>query len=367
MLGAGLAWLVGAYRFPGSGAFGWALVLPLAMPSYILGFLMLSTFGRHRAGPGHVADLVRPSTPGSPRSGRSPARSSRSRSCSTRTCTCSPGPRCATRPPAAYHAARTLGAGAVPRRPGAWCCRWCVRRSPPGAAVVMMETLTDFATVQYFGVDTVTVGVFRIWRGTYDRDAASEIATLVLGLRPARHRPRAGRLAAGPASARRAAPAAGIEPRACSPAWRAVAATAICGAVVLLAFVGPVVQLSVWAIREQTGDRGTPLLDQYPELPLAQPAAGGRHRADLHRGRRRAWPTPGGSAADRVTQLAEPGRPRSGTPCRARSSAMGVMLAIVGVDDLLEADRPRPARCRGHRIVARPGATPTPSGSWHPV
>ena len=44
----------------------------------------------------------------------------------------------------------------------------------------MMETLTDFATVQYFGVDTVSVGVFRIWRGTFDRDAASEFATLVL-------------------------------------------------------------------------------------------------------------------------------------------------------------------------------------------
>ena len=49
-----------------------------------------------------------------------------------------------------------------------------------GVAVVMMETLTDFATVQYFGVDTVSVGVFRIWRGTFDRDAASEFATLVL-------------------------------------------------------------------------------------------------------------------------------------------------------------------------------------------
>ena len=44
-----------------------------------------------------------------------------------------------------------------------------------GLALVMMETLTDFATVQYFGVDTVSVGVFRIWRGTFDRDAASDL------------------------------------------------------------------------------------------------------------------------------------------------------------------------------------------------
>src|SRR6185436_13722614 len=49
-----------------------------------------------------------------------------------------------------------------------------------GAAIVAMETLTDFATVQYFNQETITVGVFRIWRGTYDRDAASELATLVL-------------------------------------------------------------------------------------------------------------------------------------------------------------------------------------------
>ncbi|MDQ3886273.1 MAG: iron ABC transporter permease, partial [Actinomycetota bacterium] len=42
VLGAGLAWLVTAYRFPGSGIFGWLLVLPLAMPAYVLGFVFLS-------------------------------------------------------------------------------------------------------------------------------------------------------------------------------------------------------------------------------------------------------------------------------------------------------------------------------------
>ena len=45
VLGAGLAWLVSAYRFPGVRWFGWMLILPLAMPSYILGFLTLSTLG----------------------------------------------------------------------------------------------------------------------------------------------------------------------------------------------------------------------------------------------------------------------------------------------------------------------------------
>ena len=46
VLGVGLAWLVSAYRFPGSRTFGWLLILPLAMPSYILGYLTIATGGR---------------------------------------------------------------------------------------------------------------------------------------------------------------------------------------------------------------------------------------------------------------------------------------------------------------------------------
>ncbi len=45
VLGCGLAWLTSAYRFPGSMTLGWLLVAPLAMPSYVLGFVMLSVVG----------------------------------------------------------------------------------------------------------------------------------------------------------------------------------------------------------------------------------------------------------------------------------------------------------------------------------
>ena len=44
VLGTGLAWLVTAYEFPLRWALSWLLVLPLAMPAYILGFVFLSTF-----------------------------------------------------------------------------------------------------------------------------------------------------------------------------------------------------------------------------------------------------------------------------------------------------------------------------------
>ena len=45
VLGTSLAWLISAYRFPGRGILSWALVLPLAMPSFILGFVSTSVFG----------------------------------------------------------------------------------------------------------------------------------------------------------------------------------------------------------------------------------------------------------------------------------------------------------------------------------
>ena len=44
VLGAGLAWLVVAYEFPGRRLFEWALILPLAMPAYVIGFAFLALF-----------------------------------------------------------------------------------------------------------------------------------------------------------------------------------------------------------------------------------------------------------------------------------------------------------------------------------
>lgn len=260
VLGAGLAWLVTAYEFPGRRVLGWMLILPLAMPSYILGFLTLASVGRTSPLQGWWRDVFG-------RTAWFPDVESLGGAIVAFALVLYPYvyllTRAALRDQAAgaYHAARTLGAG-----PGEAARRVVLPLVRPaiaaGVAVVMMETLTDFATVQYFGVDTVSVGVFRIWRGTYDRDAASELATLVLvfallaiGLeRVARGRARFGQSGGA---------AAGMETRPLT-GWRRMAATGVCAAVVLAAFAGPAVQLAVWAVREQTGSRGTPLLDEYP-------------------------------------------------------------------------------------------------------
>lgn len=126
----------------------------------------------------------------------------------------------------------------------------------------MMETLTEFGTVQYFGVDTVTVGVFRIWQGTYDRDTASEFAVLVLVFalltigfeRIARRRAR---------YASTGATSSGIEPVRLTGA-RAAGATALSALVVFVTFVGPVGHLSWWAITEWFSPRTVPQTAEFP-------------------------------------------------------------------------------------------------------
>lgn len=260
VLGAGLAWLVSAFDFPGVRWLGWLLILPFAMPTYVLGFQTLATLGPT----GPVQDLWRTWFG---RDAWFPPVDSMWGAILAFTLVLYPYvyllARAALRDQAAgaYHAARVLGAG--PSEAARRVVLPLVRPAiAAGAAIAMMETLTDFATVQYFGVDTVSVGVFRIWRGTYDRDAASEIAVLVLAFallaigfeRIARGRAQYG--TSGGAGA-------GLE-RVRLRGWRRPAATALCGTVVMAAFVGPVAQLAFWAVREQRSDRGTPLLDQYP-------------------------------------------------------------------------------------------------------
>ncbi len=260
VLGVGLAWLVGAHDFPGRGFFTWGFVLPLALPAYILGFVVSSTFGV--AGP--IQSWWREVFG---RDAWFPEVRSLPMAIAVFSLTLYPYvylmARAALRDQAgdSFSVARSLGASTgdafrsvvVPMLRPALAA---------GAAIVAMETLTDFATVQYFQVDTVTVGVFRIWRGTYDRDAAAEIATLVLGFaliaimleRVFRGRAR---------FAESGGHGAGFVRRRLR-GTKAVMATLGSSVVVLLAFGAPTAQLVSWAYAEQTGPRGTPLTDEYP-------------------------------------------------------------------------------------------------------
>jgi iron(III) transport system permease protein len=177
-IGVSMAWLVSAYRFPGRSVFRVALVLPLAMPGYILGYIFMTTFSY--AGPVQStlrswfgADVWFPDVRTLP--GAAVVLSltlypyvyvlmlAALREQGLRT----------------WQVSRTLGQS---RLRGAW--RAVLPAARPtlaaGLALVMMEVLTDFATVQYFNVETVPVGIFRVWKGEGRSDIATQLAVLVL-------------------------------------------------------------------------------------------------------------------------------------------------------------------------------------------
>ena len=57
-----------------------------------------------------------------------------------------------------------------------------------GAALALMETLADYGTVSYFGVQTFTTGIYRAWFSLGDRTAAAQLSMALLAF--VAHRPR---------------------------------------------------------------------------------------------------------------------------------------------------------------------------------
>jgi len=243
VLGAGLAWLTTAYRFPGRPALQWLLVLPTAVPAYILGLVWSSLLSF----PGPVQTgwraLLGPDAPFPP---------VRTLPAAAAVLTLTLYPyvyllaRVAFREQAAtpYGAARTLGL-----RPLQAARRVVLPLARPslaaGGLLVALETLSDFATVQYFGVDTLSVGIYKVWRGQFDRPAATVLALLVLVLALAllgaeRWLRRGARFSA---PLRDTTPMAAVR----LSGWRAWAATGACTALLLLAVVVPVVTLALWS------------------------------------------------------------------------------------------------------------------------
>jgi iron(III) transport system permease protein len=49
-----------------------------------------------------------------------------------------------------------------------------------GCLLALMETLNDFGTVSYFGVDTFTTGIYRTWTALGNPVAAAQLSALLL-------------------------------------------------------------------------------------------------------------------------------------------------------------------------------------------
>jgi iron(III) transport system permease protein len=107
-----------------------------------------------------------------------------------------------------------------------------------GVALALMETLADYGVSSYFGIQTFSSGIFKAWLVLDSRVAAAQLATLLLILmalllRLESHARRHMRFTS--ASVRRMP----VHPVALQRGW-AMVATALCGLPVLLGFVLPV-------------------------------------------------------------------------------------------------------------------------------
>ncbi|KFN50962.1 hypothetical protein P873_04985 [Arenimonas composti TR7-09 = DSM 18010] len=241
--GVGFAWASARYEWPGRRFFDWALVLPLALPGYVVAFVyvgltdyasVLQTTWRALGGaPAGFPELR--SVPGAAfvlalvmypyvfllvraaflRQGS-----------------------------AAMDAARMLGHG-----PLRSFFRAVLPMARPalvaGLSLVLLEALADFGAVSILGVDTLTTSVYKTWYALFSLPAAAQLAfsmVVLVGLVLALERWGRGRGA-------RSGPQLMPPPRRRLRGWRGWAVTAAAALTLVLGFVLPLARLLWWSWR----------------------------------------------------------------------------------------------------------------------
>ncbi|ROR34637.1 ABC transporter permease [Inmirania thermothiophila] len=248
VIGVGTAWLTTLCRFPGRRLFEWALLLPLAVPAYIIAYTYTGMLDF--AGP--VQSALREAFGWRHGDYWFPEIRSLGGAVAMLTLVLYPYVYLLARAAfleqsvAALEAARILGCG-----PWGAFLRVAVPAARPaivaGVSLVLMETLADFGTVQYFGVSTFTTGIYRTWFGLGDSAAAAQLAAVLLGFvfavlvleRRARRRARFHHVA----GSGRPLPVVRLR------GVRGWLAAAACALPLLLGFALPFLQLAAWTVQ----------------------------------------------------------------------------------------------------------------------
>ncbi|CUK10668.1 Molybdenum transport system permease protein modB [Achromobacter sp. 2789STDY5608615] len=184
LLGTGSAWLVTAYEFPSRRALTWALLLPLAVPTYIIAFAYLDLL--HPIGP--IQSAIRALLGyDSPRQFRLPDLRSIYGAIFVLGFVLYPYVYLSTRvmfmtqAASLLEAARTLGAG----RYGVFF-RVALPLARPaivvGVSLALLETLNDIGASEFLGVQTLTVSVYTTWVTRSDLAGAAQIALTMLAI-----------------------------------------------------------------------------------------------------------------------------------------------------------------------------------------
>ncbi len=130
-----------------------------------------------------------------------------------------------------------------------------------GAALAMMEALADFGTVEYFGVSTFTTGIYRTWFGMGDINAASQLSgflclfVFILLIIEKMSRRNAQNYSSRQGKS--------VEPKAIN-GGKSVLVFLLCCLPVSLGFILPFIQLALWAL--SFSDMSS--LSDYPKYML---------------------------------------------------------------------------------------------------
>jgi len=249
LVGVGLAWLTAMCEFPGRRFFDWALMLPLAIPAYVLAFVLLglldfsgpvqSAWRAHfgadvwfppvRNAAGVVLVMVLAFYPYVYMLARAAFLSQGHTMVDT---------------------ARVFGL--TPRQA---FFRVALPMARPaiaaGLALALMETLADFGAVSVFNYDTFTTAIYKAWLGLFNINGAAQLASLLLlfvavALVTEQRLRRRARYDVGLAPAR--------DQRFRLRGVRAAGAAVIASLILIVAFAIPVAQLLVWVINTAATD-----------------------------------------------------------------------------------------------------------------
>jgi iron(III) transport system permease protein len=181
-IGVVSAWLVTTYRFPGRAALQWMLMLPLAMPAYVMAYAY--TDWLQFTGP--VQTALRAATGWEAREYWFPEIRSLWGAAVMLSFALYPY---------VYLIARTafleLSRSAIEAGRLAGYSAWgaffrvAVPLARPaiaaGASLALMEALADFGTVSYFALEVFTTGIFKAWLSMGDSVAAAQLSAWLLG------------------------------------------------------------------------------------------------------------------------------------------------------------------------------------------
>lgn len=182
VIGTGTAWIVTMCRFPGQKIFEWALLIPMAVPAYVIAYVFTDLL--EYSGP--IQGMIREAFGFETRRDYwFPDIRSLGGAIAMMTLVLYPYVYLLAR--AAFleqsvcvlEASRTLGRG-----PWASFYKVALPLARPaiavGVSLGMMETLNDFGTVDFFAVATFTAGIFDVWLNMNSPSGAAQLASVML-------------------------------------------------------------------------------------------------------------------------------------------------------------------------------------------